>query len=344
MSSARHIGTLEPMSSTVPTQVVANLHLHLEYDSGLDVIAAAMATVPEDSPDTDEHRAHVSHDISSAVAHLLDIDALTPEGCPIRVTEASMQVSVDIESPHGHEESEAPDPEEVFDALMQMVESFELEIDALGLSEDETELISQAADVAGSAGPPPFDEVAESMDDQQVVTEWGVVSGYLSRSCRRTVGAAFDALAEMTVDEANGTPFQADSVQFTFGLPQRWRGRYDSAFMRRFILTLSEVTTRLTRGWEPLSNLAQVAAMSVILDDVYQQVMDNRGDKGLDIREPDDVFLEILHERLLDGELREALYDPEEPEFDFEDWFILLSPDERVAPYASVDFDEDADA
>lgn len=344
MSSMQRVGTLEPMSSPVPTQAVANLHLHLEYDSGLDVIAAAMATVPEGAKDTDEHRAHVSHDISSAVAHLLDIEALTPEGCPIRVTEASMQVSVNLEEPHDHEDDDddSRDPEEVLDSIMEKAAEFADAMKGLSFSADEMRLVARAGDVGEVTGPPPFQEMEGKMPVPQLLTEWGILCGYLAEACSGVIDTAFDDLDELTRDSVAGREIDGSQTQIGFRLPGAWDDRYNIPFFRRFIVTLSEVTTRMTYDWEPPSNLAQVVALSVIFDEMQTDI-DFETDLGdEEIRPVSKELVEILRERMLPTDLLEDMF-ADEPSIPFDAWFFPITPDERVAPYASDDLGDDDD-
>lgn len=322
------------MSSPAPTQAVANLHLHLEYDSGLDVIAAAMATVPEGHEDTDEHRAHVSHDISSAVAHLLDVEAITPAGCPVRVTDVSMEVVVDIDGPHNHGDDESPEPE--FEKLLAMAEEFATVFDGLDLTEDEAQLVAQAMVVAEVTGPPPFDEIPDDMTVPQLLAEWGILCGYLAEACASVVDAAFDDLYQLTSAESHGREFISGTTVMSWRLPDRWADEYDTAFLRRFILTLGEVTTRLSHEWEQPSNIAQFLALSVILDEVADQIEADQDElSDSDVRRPSDSLLDLLRNRVVDLEIVESIFESGDPALGIEHWFTPFTSVERVAPYAS---------
>lgn len=331
-----HVGTLEGMTSP-PTRAVANLHLHLEYDSGLDVIAAALAAVP-DGPDADEERAHVSHDITTAVSHLLDIEALTPEGSPLRVTEAAVEVLVDIEEPHDHGDDEDIEPEEALAELLEMANEFAKAFDGLDLTDDEAMLVAQAPGVAEVTGPPPVDEMPAGMTTPQLIAEWGILCGHVAEACVSVIDLAFGDIHELTVSQARGGESVAGMTMLSTRLPEEWEDSYDLTFLRRFVLTLSEMTTRVTHEWEPPSNLAQVLAMSVIFDEVAVAVEESQEEYSADeVRQPSPQLLALLRSRLLDEELVEDIFDAGDPDYAFEEWFVPFSLDERVAPYASED-------
>lgn len=321
------------MPSTPPTQAVANLHLHLEYDSGLDVIAAALAAVPN-GPDADEERAHVSQDITSAVAHLLDMEALAPAGSPLRVTDVAMEVLVDIaDHDHGHDDDEPEDPEEAFDALLGMAKEFAKVFDGLDLTEDESSLISQAPLVAGVVGPPPFEDAPEGMSSEQMVAEWGILSGYLAEACANVMDVAFDDLEHLARLARGGRPFEPGHTQIANRLPEEWVEGYDVLFFRQFILTLGEVTTRMTHEWEHPSNIAQLVALSVIFDEMVSGMEESMDSDDEDVRELSPHLIDSMRGRAVPDAVEDIF--EEAPDYPLEMWFVPFSPDERVAPYAA---------
>lgn len=338
VSATMSVCTLERMT-TPPTQAVANLHLHLEYDSGLDVIAAAMATVPEGGAEADEYRAHVSHDISSAVAHLLDVGALTPEGSPVRVTDVSMEVLIDIDEPHTHGEGE--DPEQTLSGLLATAEEFAKVFDGLDFTRREAHLVAQAPVVGQVTGPPPFDEMPEGMTTPQLLAEWGILCGYLAEACTDAVDRAFDDITELVTGVVRGQPFSPGFTVTTIHLPEAWEDQYGIRFFRKFILTLSEMSTRLTHQWEPPSNLAQVLALEVILGTVIIQIdEDQEADENDEqVRRPSDDLLEILHSRLVDRDFVADIFDAADEMVSFDYWFVPFTPEERVAPAATDGLD-----
>lgn len=299
------------------------MHLHLEYDSGLDVIAAAMSTIPEGDDDTDEHRAHVSHDISSAVAHLLDIDAITPEGCPVRVTDVSMDVVVDVDD-HVHEDGLGTTPAE----YAEMESEARAVFDSVPFTDDEFALISDGATVAESAGPPPFELAPAALTDvPRFIADWGIVCGYLARACVFVMDGLFDDLLEVTEH-----PEDAESVTNLAGaLPPQWVAEYTPHFFRRFIVTMSEVTGQVVAGWDGPRTIAQLLAISHLVDQVELLA-------ALDDVELAEGMVDELRMRLVDDDLTEDVFESAHPDCDFDMWFVTFSH-QATAPYAT-DWDD----
>lgn len=306
------------MTTAPPTRAVANLHLHLEYDSGLDVIAAAMASVSDGGDaDTDEHRAHVSEDISAAIAHLLDVDALAPEGCPVRVTEVQMEVTVDIDD-HSHEvDALGSTPEELAEFEEDALEALE----AAGFTDDEMALIAQAHAVTDSAGPPPFElSPANIADIPRFIADWGVACGYLARACETCIDDLFDDLAVVS-GETGAAP---ELANLTGWLPEEWESEYTPAFYRRFIVTMTDVTTAVVAGWEGPATVAQALAMAYLVESIesLKELTGVRVPRGM---------LETLRGRLVDEDVVAAVL---AGVVDFEEWFVPFGT-EPSAPYAT---------
>lgn len=329
------IDTLKRMASAPPTRAVANLHLHLEYDSGLDVIAAALAGVPEGLEDSDERRAHVSQDISTAVAHLLDVEAITPEGCPVQVTDVSMEVVVDVEHPDDHEPTDG-EAEQGFEEILGMAEQLADTLDGLDLTEDEILLMSGAGTVSDAAGPPPFGNIPAGLTVTQLLAEWGILCGYLAEACVTVVDIAFDDLEGLIVGAARGMEFVPGMTLTSTRLPAAWEENYDIPFFRRFICTLSEVTTRVTHEWEAPSNLAQFLALSVLCDEVESHIEDDQmAHSDAEVRRVSAELVELLRERLTGQQVLTELFTAEEDAFAFDEWFFPFTEHERVTPFAS---------
>jgi len=313
------------MTAAPATRAVANLHLHLEYDSGLDVIAAAMAAVPDDVADSDAERAHVTRDISSALAHLLDVRAMTPDGSPIRVTDYAVDVSVDIEAA---DDDADPLTEHTADVLAS--EAFE-GFRRLALTEDEVALIADGMQVAGTAGPPPFEVPADDPDVPLLIAQWTMMCGYLARACSYVMDLLFDDL-----DLASAQLPGVDTFLVSH-LPEQWADHITPLFHRRFIVTMADVTTRVAGDWEPPSTLAQEVALDLLVTQALALAEMAAEDPDLQVREvPDEMFL-VLGDRLQNDELLEMLYDPDAEEALAVDYWFVPFDDGATAPYATDD-------
>lgn len=316
------------MTSAPPTRAFANLHLHLEYDSGLDVIAAAMATVPEGDDDMDEHRAHVSNDVSSAVAHLLDIDALTPEGCPIRVTNVAMEVSVDLDEPLDLESgADESDLGELFDHLEP--EGASDPFAGLGLSEQEYDALIDGLQVRVSLGPPPADLVPDTpAEAARFVADWGLACGYLVRSCSYAVDMLFEDLEQVTAAWLPGGESRRGGTQLEEFLPEQWSDKYTPHFVRRLIVTLSNVTARIASEWLGPLSVAEALATSYLFE--FVEVLAELDDVALR-----DDMLDELRARLVDDEILDDLYELEGRDDLFDSWFTPFVSGAPIPPYAA---------
>lgn len=296
------------------TSAVANLHLHLEYDSDLDVIAAAMAAIPDTGDSAAEHRAQVSRDVPSALAHLLDIDAIAPEGSPLRVVEASLHVSVDADGEvdsHGSPLAESAEIDTEARAL----------VDTLGLSDSALTLIAQAELVSETAGPPPFELGDALPDTMQVISDWGITCGYLARACSFAIDRLFDDLAALA------DPAQSPGALSNW-LPAKWRASYTPLFHRRFIVAMTDVTTQIVRGWVGPASIAQALAMAYLVDSMEQLTCLD----GATLRPG---MLDALRARLVDTELIDAVREGADPDVAFDEWFVTFFDELPVAPYAA---------
>lgn len=330
------------MTSPNPTQAVANLHVHLEYDSGLDVIAQAMRTVPDgdDQMDADAHRGHITEDLRHAIAHLLDVEALIPEGSPLRMTEMGVEVEVDLPD-QMHEDADDVnafdlDDQDVLDArtaLRSMLghegESLQEVMAVYGITEDALVYLPRAAEVVESVGPPPFDDDDE-MDADGIASfgfEWAVACGVLATACREVMDSLFDDLDEVMREYRANQPRSGTLLESS--LPERSAEEYTPLFFRRFAVTMAGVTTKLAAGWEGAATVAEALAMDYLIDTAEALI----ADEDVNVR---DEFFGVLRDRLTDPELLGAVNDDADPAGNVDTWFIPFEAGLPVAPYATI--------
>jgi hypothetical protein len=124
-------------------------------------------------------------------------------------------------------------------------------------------------------------------------------------------------------------------------LPARFAANYTALFAQEFLVAFVDVTSRLTRGWEPLACVAQELGLRVLLDHV--EVVAEAADAAL----PDD-WRGHLEDFLFEDLDHELLYDPahdgieEDPAgqppgmapMRFEDWFRPFNDQRTLPPYA----------
>lgn len=124
-------------------------------------------------------------------------------------------------------------------------------------------------------------------------------------------------------------------------LPPRFAANYTALFAQEFLVALVDVTSRLTRGWEPLACVAQELGLRVLLDRV--EIVAEAADVALD-----DDWRGHLEELLFEDLDHEFLYDPaydgieDDPASQppgmapmrFEDWFRPFNNERTLPPYA----------
>jgi hypothetical protein len=263
------LDTLERMPSSRPTQAVANLHLHLEYDSGLDVMAAALDSAADvEGADGDAFRAHVSGDISNAVAHLLDVEALTPDGSPLRITEVGVEVMVDLHD-HHHDGDDSGDvhegdeltPAETLEAAAELLERFEDQASAL--SPDAYEAMLNAPRCAGIEWAFPTGAAPEGHEEGfAFTTQWGVALGFVWRACTVIVDELFDDVHHLRTTGAADAWRETSVIS---KLPNRFGEGYDAAFAQRFLAAMVGVTTKISGEWDTTITLAEDVAASLLV-------------------------------------------------------------------------------
>ncbi|SDH56344.1 hypothetical protein [Microbacterium sp. 77mftsu3.1] len=330
------------MTSATPTQAVANLHLHLEYDSGLEVIAQAMRTVPDGEAEADAHRGHITEDLRHAIAHLLDVEAIVPEGSPLRLTEMGIEVEVDLPD-HIHDDGEDVnafdlDEQEVLDArealrsaLGHEGESMQEVMAAYGVTEEALAYLARAGEVIESVGPPPFDvDDTEEVDTASIASfgfEWAVACGVLATACREVMDSLFDDLEVVSRDHLAHQPRSGTVLEGS--LPERSEREYTPLFYRRFVATMAGVTTKLAAGWEGPATVAEALAMDYLIDTAESLIED----EDVNVR---DEFFDVLRDRLTDLDVLEAVHGDSSPAGDIDMWFVRFDAGLPVAPYATV--------
>ncbi len=124
-------------------------------------------------------------------------------------------------------------------------------------------------------------------------------------------------------------------------LPSRFVSSYSALFAQRFLVALVDVTSRLTRCWEPLSCVAQELGLRILLNET--EVVADSADVALD-----ENWREHLEELLFEDADHELLYNPafdgieDEPASQppgmapmrIEDWFKPFNDERSLPPYA----------
>jgi len=124
-------------------------------------------------------------------------------------------------------------------------------------------------------------------------------------------------------------------------LPTRFAANYTALFAQKFLVALIDVTSRLTRGWEPLACVAQELGLRALLDRVEEvaEAADVAFDDGwrghLEELLFEDLDHEFLYDPAYDGIEDDAVSQPPRmAPMRFEDWFKPLNNERTLPPYA----------
>lgn len=166
------------------------------------------------------------------------------------------------------------------------------------------------------------------------------LAGCLIQASVILVDQLIDDVAELRKHE--GTADERIGKTWVFSdLPARFAANYTALFAQEFLVAFVDVTSRLTRGWEPLACVAQELGLRVLLDHV--EVVAEAADVAL----PDDwrghlediLFEDMDHELLYDPALDGIEEDPaRQPPgmapMRFVDWFRPFNDRRTLPPYA----------
>src|SRR3984885_12318639 len=124
-------------------------------------------------------------------------------------------------------------------------------------------------------------------------------------------------------------------------LPARFAANYTALFAQEFLVAFVDVTSRLTRGWEPLACVAQELGLRILLDhvEVVAEAADAALPDGwrghLEDLLFDDLDHELLYDPAHDGiEENPAPHSPVLAPMRFTDWFRPFNDERTLPPYA----------
>lgn len=194
-------------------------------------------------------------------------------------------------------------------------------------------------------------------DDPQerraALTQARFVAGGLFQASVAVVDQLFIDLDTLTRDGSTQTVADApDDVFFVLGgLPERYTDRYDALFTQRLIVAMTDVTRRLTVGWEPLACVAQELALRLILDatEVQLDMADVELDPGWREAVEAELFEDPDHEVLFDPQTPAGVDEemlrvrPDSAPLGFAYWFTPFNRDRHLPPYLVEDDGTDDD-
>ena len=148
----------------------------------------------------------------------------------------------------------------------------------------------------------------------------------------------FDDIQRLREAHDQRTTVDVDGLWVLSGLPARFAKHYGPLFAQRFLVAFTDMTRRLTAGWEPLANVAQELAVRLLLNEV--EALADTADLELPpgwrghleyffLFYVDHVY---LHDRASDGFEDDPGFGPGGmAPMRFDDWFVPFN-DERHLP------------
>lgn len=166
------------------------------------------------------------------------------------------------------------------------------------------------------------------------------LAGCLIQASVMVVDQLIEDVTELRKHE--GTPDERIGKTWVLSdLPARFAANYTALFAQEFLVAFVDVTSRLTRGWEPLACVAQELGLRVLLDHVDIVA------EAADVTLPDDwrghleeiLFEDLDHQLLYDPaydgiEVDPTAQPPGMAPLRFEDWFRPFNDKRTLPPYA----------
>jgi hypothetical protein len=166
------------------------------------------------------------------------------------------------------------------------------------------------------------------------------LAGCLIQASVIVVDQLIDDIARLRERKGAATPAIGDTWVLS-DLPARFEANYSPLFAQEFLVALIDVTSRLTRGWEPLACVAQELGLRILLDrvELVAEAADVALDDGwrshLEDLFFDDLDHELLYDPACDGiEDDPASQPPGMTPMRFEDWFKPFNSERTLPPYA----------
>jgi hypothetical protein len=168
------------------------------------------------------------------------------------------------------------------------------------------------------------------------------LAGCMVVAAEHVTDGLFADITTLRTAHERGEAVDIDDLDVISLLPRRFAARYDALFAQKFLVALTDMTTRITAGWTELSCVAQELAVRVWLDHV---------DFGADAAGValEDGWRGEVEEYLFEDVDHEYLYNPAMDGFEtdedfagppgmapmrFEDWFVPFNDDRHLPVYA----------
>ena len=168
------------------------------------------------------------------------------------------------------------------------------------------------------------------------------LAGCMVVAAEHVTDGLFADISTLRSAHENGDTAEIDDLQVISLLPRRFAARYDALFAQKFLVALTDMTTRITAGWTELACVAQELAVRVWLDHV-EFAADAAGielEHGWRGQVEEYLFEDVDHEYLynpaMDGfEADEDFVGPPGiAPMRFEDWFVPFNDDRALPVYA----------
>ncbi len=169
-----------------------------------------------------------------------------------------------------------------------------------------------------------------------------LLAGCMVVAAEHVTDGLFADIATLRTAHERGEPVDVDDLQVISLLPRRFAACYDALFAQKFLVALTDMTTRITAGWTDLSCVAQELAVRVWLDhvDFAADAADVALEDGWRGQVEEYLFEDVDHEYLFNPAMDGFETDdnfagpPGMAPMRFEDWFAPFNEDRALAVYA----------
>jgi len=156
------------------------------------------------------------------------------------------------------------------------------------------------------------------------------LAGCMVVAAEHVTDGLFNDITTLRAARRTGEHVDVDHLEIIGLLPRRFAPRYDALFAQKFLVALTDMTTRITSGWTELACVAQELAVRVWLDhvEIAADAGGVRLEEGWRGAVEDQLFEDVDHELLynyaLDGfETDDDVIGPTGmTSMRFEDWFV----------------------
>lgn len=171
-----------------------------------------------------------------------------------------------------------------------------------------------------------------------------LIGGVLWEASVTLIDQLFDDVAMLRVSTSDDWAELIDETAILHRLPRRFWHLLSPGFAARFVAAAIDLTGRVSKGWTPLTCVAQELALKCLLDEMEVHTDTFEVPLPTDWRDDVEQFLfedldhEFLYAAAYDGFEHDPTFGPPGmAPMGFNDWFTPFGRDRRSAPFVEED-------